>query len=312
MVSSDAPVAPGPPPQEVTAGPGLQVRTVLEPTAGPPQRQVSAGGGGRGPQREAPWRRWRSTGARSFGRELADDDPEAAEYYATLVSLLNDRYERTADPALLDEAVTASRVGLALLPSGAPTRWAHLTNLAVSLKRTAEAGPGRAPDLDLLREAVDLQRQAVVASLPCPVSSSVRAGLLANLTSSLAALHDRTGDPAPFAEAIRVGRRAVAEIRQDDGSRSRVEANLAAALSTHGMGTGDREAVAEALGLLETAACVPLHVLRKIAGHGSLTTTQRYLHPDAGQITAAGAALSAHLMVLRAPRSLPVTAVTAI
>ncbi|MEU8495206.1 tyrosine-type recombinase/integrase [Streptomyces lavendulae] len=59
-------------------------------------------------------------------------------------------------------------------------------------------------------------------------------------------------------------------------------------------------------------AGVPLHVLRKIAGHGSLTTTQRYLHPDAGQITAAGAALSAHLMVLRAPRSLPVTAVTAV
>ncbi|MBT2472187.1 tyrosine-type recombinase/integrase [Streptomyces sp. ISL-66] len=59
-------------------------------------------------------------------------------------------------------------------------------------------------------------------------------------------------------------------------------------------------------------AGVPLHVLRKIAGHGSLTTTQRYLHPDAGQITAAGAALSAHLMVPRAPRSLPVTAITAI
>lgn len=59
-------------------------------------------------------------------------------------------------------------------------------------------------------------------------------------------------------------------------------------------------------------AGVPLHVLRKIAGHGSLTTTQRYLHPDAGQITAAGAALSAHLMVLRAPRSLPVTAVVAV
>ncbi|MFJ3725797.1 tyrosine-type recombinase/integrase [Streptomyces sp. NPDC090045] len=59
-------------------------------------------------------------------------------------------------------------------------------------------------------------------------------------------------------------------------------------------------------------AGVPLNVLRKIAGHGSLTTTQRYLHPDAGQITAAGAALSAHLMVLRAPRSLPLTAMTAV
>lgn len=52
-------------------------------------------------------------------------------------------------------------------------------------------------------------------------------------------------------------------------------------------------------------AGVQVHVLRKIAGHGSLTTTQRYLHPDVHKITAAGAALSAHLSSLRAPRSLP-------
>ncbi|WP_055547022.1 tyrosine-type recombinase/integrase [Streptomyces kanamyceticus] len=52
-------------------------------------------------------------------------------------------------------------------------------------------------------------------------------------------------------------------------------------------------------------AGVPIHVLRRIAGHGSLTTTQRYLHPDVHKITAAGTALSAHLSVLRAPRSLP-------
>ncbi|MFF8275729.1 tyrosine-type recombinase/integrase [Streptomyces lateritius] len=51
-------------------------------------------------------------------------------------------------------------------------------------------------------------------------------------------------------------------------------------------------------------AGVPPHVLRKIAGHGSLTTTQRYPHPDAHRITA-GAALSARLSVVRAPRSLP-------
>jgi integrase len=42
-------------------------------------------------------------------------------------------------------------------------------------------------------------------------------------------------------------------------------------------------------------AGVPVHVLRKIAGHGSLTTTQRYLHPDQRSITEAGRALSAHL-----------------
>jgi integrase len=47
-------------------------------------------------------------------------------------------------------------------------------------------------------------------------------------------------------------------------------------------------------------AGVPVHVLRKIAGHGSLSTTQRYLHPDRRSIEEAGEALSAHL---RAPRS---------
>jgi site-specific recombinase XerD len=35
-------------------------------------------------------------------------------------------------------------------------------------------------------------------------------------------------------------------------------------------------------------AGVPVHVLRKIAGHGSLVTTQRYLHPDAQSIADAG------------------------
>jgi len=41
-------------------------------------------------------------------------------------------------------------------------------------------------------------------------------------------------------------------------------------------------------------AGVPVHVLRKIAGHGSLMTTQRYLHPDRRSILDAGQALSAH------------------
>jgi hypothetical protein len=48
-------------------------------------------------------------------------------------------------------------------------------------------------------------------------------------------------------------------------------------------------------------AGVPVHVLRTIAGHGSLSTTQRYLHPDRQSIDAAGIALSAHLAAKRSP-----------
>jgi integrase len=41
-------------------------------------------------------------------------------------------------------------------------------------------------------------------------------------------------------------------------------------------------------------AGVPLHSLRKIAGHGSLITTQRYLHPDRQSVADAGELLSKH------------------
>ncbi|MGH3903085.1 MAG: tyrosine-type recombinase/integrase [Pseudonocardiaceae bacterium] len=44
-------------------------------------------------------------------------------------------------------------------------------------------------------------------------------------------------------------------------------------------------------------AGVPVHHLRKIAGHGSLTTTQRYLHPDRASVSNAAALLSKHLAV---------------
>jgi integrase len=39
-------------------------------------------------------------------------------------------------------------------------------------------------------------------------------------------------------------------------------------------------------------AGVPVHVLRMIAGHGSLSTTQRYLHPDRRRLQDAGTSLS--------------------
>ena len=42
-------------------------------------------------------------------------------------------------------------------------------------------------------------------------------------------------------------------------------------------------------------AGVPVHVLRVIAGHGSLSTTQRYLHADKKRIQDAGTSLNEFL-----------------
>lgn len=49
-------------------------------------------------------------------------------------------------------------------------------------------------------------------------------------------------------------------------------------------------------------AGVPVHILRKIAGHGTLTTTQRYLHPDRQSVTNAGDLLSRHLWSPNGPQ----------
>jgi site-specific recombinase XerC len=49
-------------------------------------------------------------------------------------------------------------------------------------------------------------------------------------------------------------------------------------------------------------AGVPVHILRKIAGHGTLTTTQRYLHPDRQSVTNAGDLLSRHLWSPNSPQ----------
>jgi hypothetical protein len=57
--------------------------------------------------------------------------------------------------------------------------------------------------------------------------------------------------------------------------------------------------------LAEAGVPVPVHVRRKIASHGTLTTTPRHPHPDRQSIRTAGEALALHLTGEMVPKWSP-------
>jgi len=66
--------------------------------------------------------------------------------------------------------------------------------------------------------------------------------------------------------------------------------------------TGPRGGRISTATLRDATSWDALHSLRKIAGHGTLTTTQRYLHPDRQSLTTAGELLSRHLSSPNGPQ----------
>ncbi|MFE6282705.1 CHAT domain-containing protein [Streptomyces sp. NPDC057877] len=176
-------------------------------------------------------------------RATPADHPDGPRYRSTLVDMLKERHQRTGDPDALHRAVTLATQALAATPEGHPDRWMHLANLAVVLKTRAR----HTDDLDDVRRALGLERE--MARL-ADGAGRHRAAALTNLGNTLRFCYDLTRDADALAEAIAVGRAAVAGTGEDHLARAQCEVNLALSLRTAG-------AHEEATGLLRAAASRP-------------------------------------------------------
>ena len=173
--------------------------------------------------------------------------PDLTRCLAHLSQVLVTRFERSADPAdadaTVDAAVYAAR--RAATPAGRPPQANRLDWLGAVLRRRGR----HRHDLADLTEAVRVHEQAVSAA---PPGSAERAGYLAGLCHSRAALFGHTRLLADVDAAVATGRQALCD--GADGPEPFIAMiALASALQTRAGRTGSAADIEEAVALLEQA-----------------------------------------------------------
>lgn len=158
---------------------------------------------------------------------------------ASLSAALHRCFQATGNGELLTEAVEGGRRVLAATPTWDHERPGRLNILAAALReRTLYFN-----DLDALREAIDLLREAVTIA----TDPRGRAVLTGTFGVTLQDLFSRTGDPEAADEAVASAREA---LRLDAGGRRDQQLALANALTQRYQARRDSPALAEALRLL--------------------------------------------------------------
>jgi tetratricopeptide (TPR) repeat protein len=216
--------------------------------------------------------------------------------------------ERTG---LLADALDLAREAMAGTPTGHSQRAVHLANLgavllsaaghAASAGQASTAGRGKGPGDRgaLLREAVDVLREAVAAA---PDEHPMRASYLNNLGLALRAIAIATVNVGELADAARAVREAIAAVPDDHPNRAEFQVNLAAILWDLAERTADASLPDEASALdVAVAASADAPTLLRIAAYRRIAAHA----VEAGQDTAALAALEAAIDL--APRLAPRT-----
>jgi integrase len=218
--------------------------------------------------------------------ELDDPRSRALPDWPALVTLADalvansaDQYQGWGD-AVIFEACTAARIGEV---SGCLVRDIDTTEWIWTVCRQTTPSPGELKDGETSASRGDLVDKNTKGrrARQVPLIDSIRDLVLRRI--------DLTGGnpDARLFTGPRRGRITTATLR-DATSWDEVVTKLGYEhLKRHGLRHTGLTWMAD--------AGVPLHSLRKIAGHGSLITTQRYLHPDRQSIADAGELLSKHL-----------------
>jgi integrase len=224
----------------------------------------------RNPARVAGWQR------EYLRAEDELDDPRslALPDWATLVKLANALVERSSDryvgwgDVVLFAACTAARIGEV---SGCRVGDINKADWTWTVRRQTTTGPG-----GLVDKGTKGRRARAV-----PIIGEIR-----ELVERRIAASDGTRDARLFV-GPRGGRISTAVLR--DATHWDEVVNLLGHehLRRHDLRHTGLTWLAD--------AGVPLHHLQRIAGHRSITTTQRYLHPNRQSVTDAGALLSLHL-----------------
>jgi integrase len=213
--------------------------------------------------------------------ELDDPRSLALPDWATLVKLANALVERSSDryvgwgDVVLFAPCAAARIGEV---SGCRVGDINRTDWTWMVRRQTTTGPG-----GLVDKGTKGRRARAV-----PITEEIR-----ELVERRIAASDGTRDARLFV-GPRGGRISTAVLR--DATHWDDVVNLLGHehLRRHDLRHTGLTWLAD--------AGVPLHHLQRIAGHRSITTTQRYLHPNRQSVTDAGALLSLHCAGRRAAR----------
>jgi len=189
---------------------------------------------------------------RDAEREVSAADDIRPGVMATLGDALRIRYEHTEDVSALDEAITAHREGVALIPAGSSdsrersARAMLLTGLGYDLDHRYE----RSQDAGVLNEAIAVHREAVAF---LPPGEPDRAMQLDYLGMSLQRRHRVTGDAADLEEAIGAALEAVQTTPTDEPRWAGMLSNLSSTHHHRFELTGNVADLKEAIDLLRQA-----------------------------------------------------------
>lgn len=194
-------------------------------------------------------------------------------FLGNLAMLDRRRYERTADRAWLDSAVSRARDALSAAPTAREVRAGLFTNLGLVLRSVFDA----TGDLDALAEGVLRCRQALEE-----VAHSTEADpddvilYRVNLVGALMGQHGQTGDPACLSEAVELATDTLAICPRRHSARPSLLTNLALGLSRR----SDPRAVELAREAVATATVID----QRIRHRTNLAVVLRRRYDETGQV----------------------------